>query len=545
LGGFVEAVNMTRAELEIEYEQSQKKLAMQEIEIQCLKAEKQHLETQVKWFKEQILLAKHRQFGASSEKASVILQNELLFNEAEATLDSMPVEAEPKTISYTRKPKQAGRREEMLADLPVEVVEHKLSEEEQICCQCGNHLHEMSTQVREELEFVPAQVKVIRHVQSVYSCRNCEKNEINVPIVTASAPKAIIPKSLASPSAIAYVMSQKFVESMPLYRQEKHFERLGIDLPRTMFSNWVIKGGEMLVPIYDRMHELLLERDILHADETPLQVLKEPGRAAQKKSYMWLYMSGRYGPPIICYEYQPGRGGEHPVRFLDGFAGHLQVDGWHAYDDVKTATLSGCWSHARRKFADALAVVPEKHRDDKTLLANIALAKIGRLYRIESIFHDVTPERRLAARQRLSKPVVDGFKEWMDRESPLVLPQSLLGKAFTYCKNQWPKLIRFLDDGRLEIDNNRAERSVKPFVIGRKNWLFANTPSGARTSAIVYSIVETAKENRLDPFGYLNFVFERIREQGSVDGSTVDSLLPWSDSAQADLKVRKDKTSSA
>jgi transposase len=344
---------------------------------------------------------------------------------------------------------------------------------------------------------------------------------------------------MAEQRYVPYVMSQKFVEAMPLYRQEKHFERLGVNLPRTMFSNWVIKGGEMLVPIYNRMHELLLEREYLHADETPLQVLKEPGRAAQKKSYMWLYMSGRYGPPIVCYEYQPGRGGEHPVRFLDGFAGYLHADGWHAYDDVKTATLIGCWAHVRRKFADALAVVPEEHRDDKTLLANIALAKIGRLYRIESIFHDVTPERRLAARQRLSKPIVDDIKAWIDKESPLVLPQSLLGKAFTYCRNQWPKLIRFLEDGRLEIDNNRAERSVKPFVIGRKNWLFANTPSGARTSAIIYSIVETAKENGLDPFGYLNFVFEHIRSEGPIDASTVDSVLPWSESVQAALRIKK------
>lgn len=527
---------MTRAQLEAEYEQSQKKLAVLEVENQHLKAENF-------WLKEQFKLAKHRQFGASSEKTSAILQNELLFNEAEVTLDSTPAESEPETITYTRKPKQAGHRQEMLADLPVETIEHKLSEEEQICSQCGSHLHEMSTQVREELEFVPAQVKVIRHVQSVYSCRNCERNEINVPIVTASAPKAIIPKSLASPSAIAYVMSQKFVEAMPLYRQEKHFERLGIKLPRTMFSNWVTKGSKMLEPIYDRMHELLLEREILHADETPLQVLKEPGRPAQSKSYLWLYRSGRYGPPIICYEYKEGRGGEHPVAFLNGFAGYLHADGWHAYDDVKTATLIGCWAHARRKFVDALAVVPEKHRDDPTLLANIAIARIKRLYRIESIFHDATPERRLAARQRLSKPIVDGFKEWMDKESAVVLSQSLLGKAFTYCKNQWPKLIRFLNDGRLEIDNNRAERSVKPFVIGRKNWLFANTPSGARNSAIVYSIVETAKENGLNPFDYLKYVFERVRVAGPVDNSTVDSLLPWNDDVQAALRIKGSNTS--
>lgn len=319
---------------------------------------------------------------------------------------------------------------------------------------------------------------------------------------------------------------------------------MGIKLPRTMFSNWVIKGGEMLVPIYDRMHEELLKLDILHADETPLQVLKEPGRDAKKKSYLWLYRSGREGPPIICYEYQPGRGGDYPAQFLKGFAGFLHADGWHAYNDLANVTLCGCWSHARRKFVEALAIVPEKHRDDPTLLANIAIARLKRLFRIEKIFGNVTPERRLAARQRLSKPVVDGFKAWLDKEAACVLPQSLLGKAFTYCRNQWPKLIQFLDDGRLEIDNNRAERSVKPFVIGRKNWLFANTPSGARTSAIIYSIVETAKENGLNPFDYLKFVFERIKTIDSTDPSTIDSLLPWSPDVQTLLRINRDDATS-
>ena len=254
---------------------------------QHLQARIQELEVQVNWFKEQFRLAKHRQFGSSSEKA-VALQSELVFNEAEAAIDSTPTEAEPETVTYTRKRKSVGHRQEMLADLPTETIEYHLPEEEQACSQCGGQMHEMSTESREELVIVPAQAKVIRHIRYVYGCCHCDKNEINVPIVTASAPKALIPKSLASASALAYIMSQKFVEAMPLYRLEKHFERLGIELPRTMLSNWMLKGGEMLEPIYSRMHQLLLGLDILHADETPLQVLKEPGRSAQSKSYMWV-----------------------------------------------------------------------------------------------------------------------------------------------------------------------------------------------------------------------------------------------------------------
>ena len=527
----VEEVNMTRAELTTEYEQLQTELVGSKTRIQ-------HLEAENRWLKEQFKLAQHRQFGSSSEKMTALLQNELIFNEAEATLDSAPVEVEAEVVTYTRKPKSTGHRQEMLEDLPTETIEYKLPEDEQVCAQCGGHLHEMSTQTREEIEIIPARVKVIRHVQSIYSCRNCEKNEISVPIVTAPAPKALIAKSLASPSAVAYIMSQKFVESLPLYRQEKHFERLGIELPRTMLSNWMLKGGEMLEPIYNRMHDLLLGLDILHADETPLQVLHEPGRSAQEKSYLWLYRSGRYGPPIICYEYQPGRDSKYPTAFLNGFAGHLHADGWHAYDKLKNVTLIGCWAHARRHFVDALVVVPKEHRDDPTRLANIAVAKIEKLYEIEKELRDASPEERTAVRQARSKAIVDDFKAWLDKESSLVLPKSVLGRAFTYCRNQWPKLIRFLEDGRLELDNNRAERSIKPFVIGRKNWLFANTPRGAKTSAIIYSIVETAKENGLNPFDYLKFIFERIKNIDPGDPSAIDSLLPWSETVQTALKIR-------
>lgn len=521
---------MTRGQLKAEYEQLQKEHAALKAKEKCLEAENQ-------WLKEQFKLAKHRQFCTSSEKMSALLQNELVFNEAEATLDSAPAVVEPETITRPRKGKQVGHREEMLADLPTEIIEYRLPEDEQVCKQCGGSMHEMSTQVREELVIIPAQAKVKRYVRYVYGCRHCDKNEINTPIVTASAPKALIAKSLASASAVAYIMSQKYVEAMPLYRIEKHFKRLGIELPRQILSNWVIKGGEMLEPIYSRMHELLLDLDILHADETELQVLNEPGRAAREKSYLWLYRSGRYGPPIVCYEYQIGRGSKYPKLFLSGFAGRLHADGWHAYDKLTDVMIIGCWAHVRRKFCDALLVVPKERRDDQTLVANIAIAKIKKLYDIEEELRDATPEERLAARVERSKPIVDDFKEWLETESKLVLPKSVLGTALTYCKNQWPKLIRFLTDGRLEIDNNRAERSIKPFVIGRKNWLFANTARGAKSSAVIYSIVETAKENGLNPSSYLEYLFERLPNIDHTDTAAIDSLLPWGEAVQSALRI--------
>ena len=513
---------MTREDLIIENAQIKEKLAT--------------TESKLNWLMEQFNLLQKKQFGSSSEKSSA-LQIELGFNEAEAVVDAVGEVVEPKTITYVRKPKSEGHREEVLANLPTEVVEHKLPEDEQICSCCGGKLHEMSCDVRNEIKIIPAQVKAIKHVTAIYGCRNCEKNELTVPIVKAPSPKPLIKGSLASPSAVAYVMSQKYVEAMPLYRQEKHFERLGIELPRAILSNWTLKGGEMLEPIYDRMGEKLLEHDILHADETSVQVIREDGRDAQTKSFMWLYRSGRYGPPIVLYEYQKTRAGEHPKRFLDGFAGHLHADGYAGYNDIENTTLVGCWAHARRKFCDALATLPKESQSDPELLANIALKYISELYHIEKELKDASPEHRKEVRNTRSKTTLDDFKGWLDRESTLALPKTTLGKAIIYCRNQWSKLIAFLADGRLEIDNNRAERSIKPFVIGRKNWLFSITPRGAKTSAIIYSIVETAKENGLDPFAYLEHVFERIRNIDSSDNITIDSLLPWSDDVQASLKI--------
>jgi transposase len=505
--------------------------------------ENTQLKVENRWLKEQLLLSKKKQFGSSSEKMSA-LQIEFGFNEAETVADTTGEVVEPKTITYVRKPKSQGHREEVLANIPTEIVEHKLPEDQQICSCCGGHLHEMSTQSRDEIVIIPAQVKATKHVTFIYGCRHCEKNEISVPIIKASAPKPLIKGSLASASAVAYVMSQKFVEAMPLYRQEKHFERLGIELPRANLSNWMLKGGEMIEPIYNRMHEKLLELDILHADETSLQVIREDGRDAKTKSFMWLYRSGRYSPPIVLYEYQRTRDGDHPMRFLPDFAGYLHADAYAGYNDVKKATLIGCWAHARRKFVEAFNTLPKEAQSNENSLANIALKYISKLYKIEKELHDASSEHRKTVRNLRSKEILDEFKTWLGIESRLTVPKSTIGKAITYCLNQWTKLTAFLDDGRLEIDNNRAERSIKPFVIGRKNWLFANTPRGAKTSAIIYSIVETAKENGLDPFAYLEYIFERINNIDPANSDAIDSLLPWNEVVQAAIKISLNTASS-
>jgi transposase len=490
--------------------------------IDNLTTRNEQLEAKVRWFEEQFHLARHKQFGTSSERS--IKEQPNLFNEAETIAEAGPVEeAIRQTITYDRK--KPGRKP-IPKNLPMERIEYRLPEEEQICTACGCHLHEMSEELRHEVKLVPAQVKIVQHARLVYGCRNCEKNGIEVPIKTAKAPRPVIEKGLASPSALAYVMTMKFVDGVPLYRQEQHYARLGIDLSRGVLSNWMIRGSEWLELIYSRMKQKLLEQEVLHADETTLQVLKEPGRAAESQSYMWLYRTGCVGPPIVLYEYQPTRAGEHPRNFLKGFKGYLHADGYAGYHDIPGVTLCGCWAHFRRKADETLKSLPVKLRRSGSKAQEL-LDPINRLFAIERELKQSTPEERLKVRNLKSRPVVEELRKWLDDIAPEILPKSLFGTAVHYGRQQWPKLVRFLEDGRIEIDNNRAERSIKPFVIGRKNWLFCNTPKGAHASAMIYSIIESAKENRLNPYAYLDYLFERLPNLDSRNDEVLDQLLPW------------------
>lgn len=500
----------------------------------------EELEAKVEWFEEQHRLALHRQFGPSSEQTP-LGQEALLFNEAEACAQPQAAEPTVETITYTRR-KTKGHREAQLADLKVEEIPYRLSEEEQICPQCEGALHEMGTEVRQELKIVPAEISLVKHVRYKYACRHCQQEETTTPIVVAKMPNPAFPNSIASPSAVAHIMMQKFALGQPLYRQEAHLSREGIDLSRQTMANWMIKGADWLEIVFDRMRIDLLGRDILHADETTLQVLKEPGRAAQTDSWAWLYRTGREGPPIVLFEYQQGRGGEYPKRFLGDFDGYLHCDGHGGYDSLPPGkiTLVGCWSHARRKFADALKAMPppksKQASSNSPPVSQVGLDYCNKIFAIERDLRDATPQERFEGRLAHTKPVLDKFKIWLDNQANATLPKSALGKAITYCRNQWAKLTAFLADGRLEADNNRAERSIKPFVIGRKNWLFANTPKGAKASAIIYSIVETAKENGLRPAAYLTFLFEQLPNIDCKDLKALEALMPWEENLPAQLR---------
>ena len=495
-------------------------------EYENLKTENAELLQKVNWLMEQFRLSKHRQFGASSEKSEYDCTQLNLFNEAEITADKTAAEPELVEIDKHYRKRKRSAADRLPEDLPIEVIEHKLSESERICPKCAGALHIMSKETRRELVITPAQAKIHEHVREVCACRNCDKNSDSVPIVKAQMPEPVIFKSFASPEAVAHIMYQKFVMGAPLYRQEQDWNRHGIMLSRQTMSNWLIRATEdWLVPIYERLKQELMCRNILHADETTLQVLHEPGKTAQSKSYMWLYRtSGDTGQPIVLYEYQSGRHAKYPKKFLENFEGFLHTDGYDGYRDLpKSITVVGCWAHMRRYFDEALKVLPPKSQIGSGEL--IGKQYCDKLFALEKQFAEMPPDERFKERQKQSKQVLDEFFVWVDNLN--ILPKSLLGKAVHYAQSQRKYLERYLLDGRLEISNNRAERSIKPFVIGRKKFLFANTSRGASASAIMFSIIETAKENGLNPFEYLVHIFRTAPNLTKADLVSAESLLPW------------------
>lgn len=517
-------------------------ISIEELSARNAELEKQNevLQAKLKWFEEQFRLSQHQKFGSSSEKTNPDQIELSLFNEAEIIADLKVEEPTIETITYNRK-KYVGQRDMKLENLPTETIHYRLSKEEQVCLCCGGNVHEMSTETRREIKIIPAQVTVVEHVQHIYGCRRCEREGIETPIVTAKMPAPVYPKSLASASSMAYIMNQKYVEGMPLYRQEKQLERLGVYLSRQTLANWMIYGAtNWLSILYNRMHELLILNDSLHADETTLQVLAEPGRKADSKSYMWMYRSGRDVPPNILYDYQSTRHSKHPKAFLQGFKGYLHVDGYAGYHDLKDVQLVGCWAHSRRKFDEALKSLPATV-DKKATTAAEGLQFCNQLFQIErqvnEKFENCTPEQRQQYRLEHSKPVLDAFLTWLKTKRPQVPPKSKLGEAITYTINQWSKLNVFLEAGRLELDNNRAERSIKPFVMGRKAWMFAQSMKGATASAIIYSIVETAKENQLNPLNYLTYLFEQLPLSDVSNVEVIDQLLPWSKTIPTECRV--------
>lgn len=509
--------------------------------------EKEEAELKLKWYEEQHRLNMQKKFGSSREKITseqISILSLPIFNEAEIEHKenvAEPIiddEIEEETPLSLKKKKQKGKRDRDFSKLPKQVIEYKLSPEEQICPQCDGSLHEVRPEIRKELEVIPAQIVVKETHRMVYACRACEEFETSVPMVMATAPNPVIKGSIASPSLIADIMTKKYVDATPLYRQEQEYQRRSLPINRQNMSNWVIRASQdWLNPLYERMHEMLISYDVLHADETEIEVLKEPGREATTKSYMWMYRTGNGHFPIILYKYTPTRAGDNAKVFLKGFKGFLQTDAYDGYNKLLKETragpaeeviIVGCFAHARRYFTETLKAVGDKSSYMYTS-AYKGVEYIDRMFALERELACMSFEQKHEERKHKLKSMLNTYFAWIKTEQALALPKSSYGKAINYSFNQKEKLLNVLLDGRLELSNNRAERSIKPFVIGRKNWLFSNTPQGADSSAVVYSIIETAKENKLNPFEYLKYLFEMLPNMDIRDRDALDKLLPWSE----------------
>ncbi|MBE0436477.1 MAG: IS66 family transposase, partial [Methylomicrobium sp.] len=412
---------------------------------------------------EQWRLAQQKQFGRSSEVSPG--QGEL-FDEAAVEAEENNADAEPETqtVSYTRaKPK----RKPLPKDLLRETVVLDIAESDKVCACCQGALHRIGENRSEKLEFIPAQMKVIETVRPKYACRECEKTGTQNTIKQAIMPLSLIPKGIATPSLLSQIITGKFQYSLPLYRQESLFKQYGIELSRRTMSDWMKKCADALCPLYDRLHQVLLAQPAIQADETTLNVIKE----ARSKCYMWVYCTGKETPDkhnlipnIVLYDYQPTRSGQCAVDFLQGFKGYLNVDGYQAYESTQ-ATLAGCWAHARRKFIEAEKGMPK----GKSGKATIAISYIKKLYAIETLAQQAkNAEETFKIRQEKAPEILANYKAWLDKSAQQIPPKSLLGKAIRYNLNQWDKLSVYLTDWRINIDNNRAERAIKPFVIGRK-----------------------------------------------------------------------------
>lgn len=525
-------------------------MSRKEIEEYAMKLSTQMeaMEAKLSWYEEQLRLNRQKRFGASSEKITIDQMS--FFNEAESEYNESLKEPKVGDIKPpTTKKKQKGHKDKITRPLPKEVIDYVLTDDEMICPVCGEMLHEMKKEIRKEITIIPARYVVKEHVVHTYSCRSCETNGTSATIVKAKSPKPLFRNCLASASLLADIMVKKYMLSLPLYRQEQSLKLEGLRLSRQTMANWVVNASDRyLKSLYDLMHRDLLTRDIIHADETELEVLREPGRPATAKSYMWLYRTSGcdFERPIVLYEYQPSRNGDNARSFLKGFSGYLQTDAYSGYNKVIKACGKdepivipiGCLAHARRKFDEALKAIPQ-NTDKKTSQSIIGLEYCNKLFEIEKYAkeQELSYDEITKLRKEKALPVFEEFLSWAKRLYDESLPKSLLGEALKYLINQEQSLKNYILDGRLEITNNRAERSIKPFVIGRKNWLFSNTPKGAQASAIVYSIMESAKEAGLKPFEYFTYLFEVLPNLDSMDEETVKSLLPYSQSIPDSIRV--------
>jgi transposase len=502
-------------------------LAAHAAEIAALKAENETLTQRVTHLEEQLRLERLHRFAPRSEK-----RKERVFNEAEqaaaedddteatAVVSPELPDAEPPEL------RKRGRKP-LPEDLPRERIEHDLPEDQKVCPCCRSRMHRMGEAISEQLH-IEVKAKVLQHARFKYACRHCERTALHTPIVTAPMPAQPLPGSIATPSTLALVLANKYVDGTPLYRLEQALARANVRISRGALSNWVIRSAELhLLRLYDMLKEKLRTQPLVHGDETWVQVLKEDGRDAQSKSVMWAYRSGQDSDqPIVLFEYQPGRGQTHLQAFLGDYRGLLMSDGYDAWRTLDGAIHLGCMAHARRRFTDAL-----KTRKKPGGPPLQALKFFDALYDVERQARQMPNEGEARAdytlrlRQQHSLPVLLAFKAWLDDMAPKVLPESLTGEAISYAQNQWKYLTGYVRNGLAPIDNNLLERDIRPFVTGRKSWLFSDTVAGAKASAVVYSMMLTCRACSVEPYAWLCHVLTELPQRPPED--SIDDLLPF------------------
>lgn len=490
---------------------------------------------------EQAILGKQDRFGRSSEKMEDTAQicfrevdgTIVFFNEAEAVCDLSAVEPEDLELRAPKRPKRKGKKEEDLSGLPVKRIDHYLSDTELEAEFGANGWKQLPDAISRKYHFVPAKVEVEEHHIGVYASKTDEH------MVKADHPKALLHGSLVSPSLAAAIINGKYVNAVPLYRLEQEFQRYGLQITRQNMANWCIRlGEEYLSVLYDHLHKGLYAYHVIQADETPVLV-NHDGRKAGSQSWMWVYRSGHlyHDKQIVLYEYQQTRNASHPREFLKGYNGICVTDGYQVYHtlekEMEELTIAGCWVHCRRRFDEALKLIPKSYQKESDVF--LLMKQIQAIYREEGKLDPLPPDERLKQRQVVIKPLVDAFFAYL--KTIKVSKKDKFGDAVSYALNQEKYLRVFLRDGEVPIDNNASERAIRGFCIGKKNWQMIDTINGAKTSAIIYSVVETAKANHLKPFDYVQYLLEEIpKHMEDKDRSFLEDLLPWSEKLPAEIR---------
>ena len=513
----------------------QEEMAKATNQVELLTNEVQSLNKKMQTLMEQLVLSKKARFGQSSEKMEDAAQISFMevngtivfFNEAEAVCDlsaDEPEDLEPKP----RGKKTSGKKDADMSGLPVNRINHYMTENELIAEFGENGWKQLPDAISKRYKFIPAKVIVTEHHVGVYASKK------DGHMVKAEHPRGLLKGSPVSPSIAAAIMNGKYVNAVPLYRLEKEFERYGLAITRQNMANWMIRLGESYISVmYDYLHELIYDYHVIQADETPVLVNKD-GRKAGSKSYMWVYRSGYMNPEkqIILYEYQLTRNASHPREFLKEFKGICVTDGYQVYHTLEKEkedlTIAGCWVHMRRRFEQAWEVIPKEAR--KGTISYMAMKQIQAIYREEGKLKELHSKERFEQRQAIIKPLVDAFFVYLKQNQTEVPSSGKLHDAFTYALNQEKYLKVFLEDGEVPIDNNASERAIRGFCVGKKNWQMIDTINGAKTSAMIYSIAETAKANNLKPYDYFEHLLEEIpKHMEDTDRSFLKELLPWSD----------------